>query len=507
MNRSHWQQTATLPHFPSATAARYDVVVIGGGITGLCAAYFLKRAGKKVCVLERDRICFGDTGHTTAHLTQVTDTRLTELVRDFGEDAAQLTWQAGAAAITALEGIARESHISCRFERIPNYLHASLRDGKDETDDLRDEAELARKLGFEAEFLSAAPFVNRPAVRYPDQGRFHPLKFLAGVAQAVEGDGCAVFENSEVTEVSNDPLAVLCGDVRLECDYVVIATHVPLMGKTGYINATLLQTRLNPQSTYVVAAKVPKGSIPDASFYDTSDPYYYLRLDRTPRYDYVIFGGEDHKTGQIENTGERYQRLESLLKGLAPEAEFYGRWSGQVIETNDGLPLMGETSERQFVATGFGGNGMTFGCLAGLMACDAALGKKNPWQDLFSVSRTNIRGGTWDYVKQNSDYPYYIVADRFSRAEGDSFDDVAPGEGKILASDGKRVACSKDDRGNVCAVSAICTHMGCFVHWNQAERTWDCPCHGSRFHPSGEVLAGPAETPLESVEVEATAGA
>jgi Rieske Fe-S protein len=150
---------------------------------------------------------------------------------------------------------------------------------------------------------------------------------------------------------------------------------------------------------------------------------------------------------------------------------------------------------------------MTFGCLAGLMACDAALGKKNPWQDLFSVSRTNIRGGTWDYVKQNSDYPYYIVADRFSRAEGDSFDDVAPGEGKILAIDGKRVACSKDDRGNVCAVSAVCTHMGCFVHWNQAERTWDCPCHGSRFHPSGEVLAGPAETPLESVEVEATAGA
>lgn len=505
MNKSHWQQSP-LPRFPTAnTSARYDVVIIGGGITGLCAAYFLKRAGRKVCLLERDRICYGDTGHTTAHLTQITDTRLTELVRDFGEDAAQLTWQAGAAAITALESVARESNIGCRFERIPNYLHASLRSDKDESGELQEEAELARKLGFSAEFLDSAPLVNRPAVRFPDQGRFHPLKFLGGVAQAVHGDGCAIHENSEVTEVASEPLAVVCGDVRIDCDHVIVATHVPLMGKAGYINATLLQTRLIPQSTYVVAAKVPKGTIPDASFYDTSDPYYYLRIDRTPRYDYVIFGGEDHKTGQIENTNERYQRLEALLKELVPEAEFYARWSGQVIETNDGLPLMGETAERQFVATGFAGNGMTFGCLAGLMASDWVLGKRNPWQDLFSTSRTNIRGGTWDYVKQNAEFPYYMIADRFSKADGTSVEEVAPGEGKILAIDGKRVACSRDKQGNLCAVSAVCTHMGCYVHWNGAEQTWDCPCHGSRFHPSGEVLAGPAETPLESAEVAETA--
>lgn len=507
MHKSHWQQT-TLPKFaPLAQSGKYDVVVIGGGMTGLCAAYFLKMAGKKVCLLERDRLGYGDTGHTTAHLVQVTDSPLTTLVRDFGEDAARLTWQANAAGRNALESIAREARIACRFERVPAYYHAALGKDRDESDDLREEAELARKLGFEAEFVDSAPLVNKPAVCFPNQARFHPYKFLDGLSQLVAGDGCSIHEHSEVTEVTKDPLAVKCGDHTLECDYVVIATHVPLMGKSGFINATLLQARLIPQSTYVVGARVPKGSIPDACFFDTNDPYYYLRIDRTPRYDYAIFGGEDHKTGQIEDTHERYVRLERMLKELVPEAECYLRWSGQVIETNDGLPLIGETAEKQFVATGFAGNGMTFGCLAGLMACDAALGKKNPWRDLFSVNRTNIKGATWDYLKQNSEYPYYMISDRFSKAEGTSPEDVAPGEGKVLALEGKRVACYRDDAGHVSAVSAVCTHMGCFVHWNNAERTWDCPCHGSRFHPSGEVLAGPAETPLETVEVEATAGA
>jgi nitrite reductase/ring-hydroxylating ferredoxin subunit len=170
------------------------------------------------------------------------------------------------------------------------------------------------------------------------------------------------------------------------------------------------------------------------------------------------------------------------------------------VETNDGLPYIGETAERQFVATGFSGNGMTFGTLAAMMACDAVLGRENPWQDLLSVNRKKVRGGTWDYITENFSYPYYLLRDHLKGSEARSPDEVKRGDGKVLKLDGKQVACSRDSKGKLTTVSAVCTHMGCLVHWNNAEKTWDCPCHGSRFATSGNVLAGPAETPLEKIE-------
>jgi glycine/D-amino acid oxidase-like deaminating enzyme/nitrite reductase/ring-hydroxylating ferredoxin subunit len=488
------------PAFPPlAKSLGVDVCVVGGGIAGISAAYFLKRAGKKVCLLERDRLGSGDTGRTTAHLTCVTDVRLTELVKAFGRESATLVWRAGTTAVTAIERIVAEHDIACEFRRVPGFLHAALYGRDDETESLREEAELARQLGFDAEFVAEAPIVNKPGMRISDQAKFRPLEYASTLAHFIDGDGSFVHEHSEVSEVEKKPLAVVANGCKVSCQDIVMATEIPLMGKTGLLRASLLQTKLAGYSSYVVSGLLPSGTLPEISLWDTSDPYYYLRVDREPDGDRVIFGGNDHKTGQVNDTEDCYRRLEKTLSEILPKVEIDHRWSGQVIETNDGLPLIGEESPHQFVATGFNGNGMTFATVAAMVIRDAILKKENPWQELFSVDRKKIRGGTWDYIKENIDFPYYFVADRLKVAKSPNADDVEIGQGKVLKIDGVNVACARDATGRLHRVSAVCTHLGCLVNWNDAEQTWDCPCHGSRFKASGEVLAGPAESLLEPV--------
>jgi Rieske Fe-S protein len=249
-------------------------------------------------------------------------------------------------------------------------------------------------------------------------------------------------------------------------------------------------------STYVLGGRVPSGTIPDALFWDTADPYNYLRLDPRRDFDYVIFGGKDHKTGQANDTEARYRSLETTLTQVLPQIEITHRWSAQVIETPDGLPYIGETSSRQFAATGYAGNGMTFGTLAGMMARDAVLGRRNPWDELFDTGRTKVKGGVWDYIKENVDYPYYLIRDRIVGPDAKTLRAVGRGTGKIVDFKGNTVAAYRSDTGKLTLLSPVCTHLGCHVDWNEAEATWDCPCHGSRFKPTGEVLSGPAESAL-----------
>ena len=363
--------------FPALDRDRsFDVAVIGGGITGVSTAYVLKKVGKKVCLLERKRIGSGDTACTTAHLTYVTDLRIHKLAKTFGEKGAKLVLDAGALAIDTIESNIREAEIKCDFRRVPGFLLGSVQSNKNETKSLSRDAEQARKLGFPARFLDSIPYFNCPGVQFPNQAKFHPLKYISALANAVDGDGSAVFEQTEVSEVLDDPPHVVANHHQLNVDYVVIATHVPLMGKSGMLSATLLQTKIHPYTSYVIGAKLPKNLVPEACIWDTSDPYFYLRIESGDSSDYAIFGGEDHKTGQVENTEECYEKLEAALRQIFPKAKPDRRWSGRVVETTDGLPYIGETAKRQFVATGFSGNGMTFGTLSALMARDAVLGAK-----------------------------------------------------------------------------------------------------------------------------------
>ena len=500
---SYWNDSAALSRYPRLDRnLRVDVVIIGAGITGLTAGYLLTRDGLKVAVLDRMRCAEVDTAHTSAHLTCVTDLRLSELVKRFGEDHARASWDAGLAAIAQIEAIVQDLQIDCGFEWVPGYLHLDPFSEPSERDveRLRREAGVAASLGFDAEFRADVPLVNRPGVEFPGQARFHPRKYLAAVARAIVGGGGQIFEHTTAEEVKDDPLTVVAGGHDITCDYVVVATHNPIVGKAGFLGATLLQTKLALYTSYVVGGRVEKDAVPDAMFWDTGDPYRYLRIDPHPSYDFVLLGGEDHKTGQEEDPNARFAQLENALARLAPRIAVTHRWSGQVIETVDGLPYIGEMAPRQFAATGFSGNGMTFGTLGAMMAADAAKGRRNPWAELFDLNRTKILGGLWDYLKENKDYPYYLIRDRFAGPETRTLRAIPRGVGRIAEVDGKRVAAYRRPDGAVTLLSPVCTHMGCHVVWNTVENTWDCPCHGSRFTPSGQVVSGPAEAPLDKIK-------
>ena len=478
------------------------MLVVGAGITGITAAYLLKRAGLNVALVEKGRCLSGDTSYTTAHLTCVTDTPLSELVKNFGRDHAQATWDAQLAAIDTIDRNVWREQIKCQFEWVPAYLF-NRENASTEPLDLEHEAELAGEMGFDAEFTKSVPLFRRPGVRFENQAKFHPRKYLLALLRLLSSaKGCQIYESTEVEEIDGTPITATTKDGhRIHCEHVLIATHVPIQGKSGLLPATLLQSKLAPYSSYVVGGWVPRGTVSEALFWDNGDPYDYLRVDRRHDHDFVIFGGEDHKTGQVEETSQCFSRLEQRIKHLLPEINVTHRWSGQVIETNDGLPYIGEVAERQFVATGFGGHGMTFGTLSAMMFTDHVTGQANPWTELFDPGRKKIKGGLWDYVKENKDYPYYLIRDRFAGKGGHSLRTIKRGTGEVIDVGGKPAAVYRGLDSQIYVRSAVCTHMGCYVHWNDAERTWDCPCHGSRFKVNGDVLAGPAETPLSPIEV------
>jgi glycine/D-amino acid oxidase-like deaminating enzyme/nitrite reductase/ring-hydroxylating ferredoxin subunit len=497
----YWSATAQIPEYPPLKGdLTVDVAVIGGGITGVTAAYLLRKAGASVALLERHRFAQRDTGHTTAHLTHVTDTRLSELVSDFGRDHAQAVWDAGAAAIERLKENAETEGIACEFSWVPGYLHAPQENVTEkERQALQEDAKLAQELGFDAAFMEKVPFFGTPGVRFANQAKFHPRKYIAGMLHALARAGAHLFEETDGSEIQDEPLTVKTHGHTIKCGHIILATHVPLQGTRGTVSAALLQTKLAPYTTYVASGKIPAGVVPEASFWDTNDPYDYLRIDRHEGYDYAILGGADHKTGQASEPEQRFARMEARLRELFRDVKIEHRWSGQVVETNDGLPFIGEVTDRQFISTGYAGNGTTFGTLGGMMAADYVAGSKNPWSDLFDPSRKKVLGGAWDYIRENKDYPYYFFKDRFTAPGENSLDAVPRGYGKIVQLEGEKVAAFRDEAGQLTVCSAVCPHMGCIVHWNGAEETWDCPCHGSRFEATGEVIAGPAETGLAAV--------
>ncbi len=482
-----------------------DVVVIGGGITGATAAWLLREAGCSVALIDRDLAGQADTGHTTAHLTCVTDARLHELVRDFGEDGARAIWEGGAAAIARIGSIGARVGADCNFRQVEGYLHAPLGDARhaqrrDEIGRLQQDATLATRFGFDAQFVPAIPGHDVPGVRFGAQATFNPGRYLAALLRAIPGPRSHVFEQTAMVEIAQEPRRVLTSTGHaIRCEFVVVATHNPQDGSLGALRASLFQTKLSLYTTYVLGAHLPAGTLPDALFWDTSDPYEYLRVEPRDGHQLVIFGGADTKTGQ-QSDEHAFEMLEKRLAARLPAARVTRRWLGQVIETDDGLPFVGEHAPGEFIATGFAGNGFTFGTLAAMMACETFLGRSTPWDELLRVDRKPFHGGLWRYVRENLDYPRYLLGDRLTSHVHD-LAAVPIGEGRIVSLPQGKCAVYRGEDGHLSVHSAVCTHMKCLVHWNAAATTWDCPCHGSRFSTQGQVLSGPAQQPLPRVEV------
>jgi glycine/D-amino acid oxidase-like deaminating enzyme/nitrite reductase/ring-hydroxylating ferredoxin subunit len=492
--RSLWGDTSSLPEFPPLSGdIKVDVLVVGAGITGLTIAYLLKQAGSRVAVIDLHGVGSGETSHTTAHITLVTDTRLHELASRLGHQQAQAFWGAGQLAMQQIESIVNELAIDCELKRIPGYLFAALgKDAGKEAESLQEDALVANGLGFDAAFIDRDPLFGRPAVRFPNQLKFHPLKYIGAIAKALPGKDCHVFSRTSGSNINSDKHELSTNEGTISYDAVVAATHVPIQGERDTFRAALFQTKLAAYSTYAIEAEVPP--MAESLFWDTNDPYLYLRFDKREGTNSVIIGGEDHKTGQEEDTEKCYRNLQKILEENFPGSKPRHRWSGQVLETPDGLPYIGEVAVHQFVATGFSGNGMTLGTFSAILIRDLITGRSNPWSQLFAPDR-KATVGAWEYVRENKDYPAYFL--RGLMRPPAAMEDVQRGSGGIVQLDGKKRAVYCDENGKQTVLSPICPHMGCVVSWNSAEKTWDCPCHGSRFSATGELIAGPAESSLE----------
>jgi glycine/D-amino acid oxidase-like deaminating enzyme/nitrite reductase/ring-hydroxylating ferredoxin subunit len=473
-----------------------DVCVVGGGITGLTAARLAQRDGRSVVVVDAGRIAAQDSGHTTAHLTEMLDHGYATLRTHFGATGALMAAVSSRVAIETIERIAAEERIACRLSRVTGWRWA---DSEDELDDLREELDAMQQSGLRASFARETPLPWRVAgaIRVEEQAQFHPREYLLGLADGVAGAGGLLFEGTRAVKIEEgERCAVVTERGVVRCRHVVVATHHPVSSKFA------LHTKIAPYRTYAVAARVPSLPRPGL-YYDSEDPYHYVRTQDTSSGTFLVVGGEDHKVGHEDETHARFDALERWTRERFQGAEIAYRWSGQVIEPADGLPFIGRAplSSRVFVATGFSGTGMTFGTVAGIVIADEIAGRDNPFAKLYDATRVKPLAQARRYVAENVDFPATLAKDRVDRGQVASPADVPLGEGRLVRVGGKMVACHRTAAGELRAVSAVCTHLGCHVHWNGAERSWDCPCHGSRFDTAGRVLNGPAVRALEPVDV------
>ncbi len=497
-NDSLWREAA-LPEFPPLAAdAVTDVLIVGGGVFGLTTAFLLRETGRRVILIERHRVAGGDTGNTTAHLTNVTDVRPRELLRRWDSSDARRVWEAGSAAILQIrENDAITGHYA-EVRELPGFLFDSLDPaGDDEESKLDEEFEAAIALGGDmVSMVNGVPPFNRRAVRFGEQATFHPVKYLAALAESAVRCGVQFYGQTPATDFDAASQSVKAGGHTIHCEQLIVATHYPLAGFAGTAPGLLFQTKVAAYSSYVIGARIPTGTVAPGIYWDSGDPYLYLRIDGGADHDYAILGGADHKTGQADDNSSAIEALKSKLMGWMPSAEIDRSWSGQVMESLDGLPYIGSNAERQFVATGFAGNGMTFGTVAAMMARDFVLQTPNSWSDLFDPKRKRV-GTLGAYVAENKDFPLHLVGDRIGASGSDTTSSVAPGQGLVIASDHGLRAVHRTLTGELHSRSAICPHLGCIVQWNEVATTWDCPCHGSRFSADGCVLSAPAMRDLD----------
>ena len=494
--RSPWMGLPMPECPPLRNDCRTDVCVIGAGIAGLSAAYLLTRKGRSVMVIDDGPIGGGMTSRTTAHLMSAIDDRYREIERLHGEDGARMAAQSHAAAIDAIEAIVQQEGIDCGFVRLDGYLF--LPPGGDPAG-LREEFDAARRAGLEVAWAERAPMPGIDTgrcLRFPRQGQFHPLRYLSGLAHAIVRAGGSVHCGVHAAEIEGGeaPRVHTASGWRIDCNEIVVATNTPVSDRVA------IHTKQAPYTSYVVALRVPRGSVQSALFWDTLDDYHYVRLD-APDGELLLVGGEDHKTGQAADAARRWDSLEAWARERFPMArERALQWSGQVMETHDGLAFIGRDpgEEHVYVATGDSGMGMTHGTIAAIVIADMVNGVDVPWARLYDPKRVTVRSaGTFARENANVAAQY---ADWLLPGEVDSAEEIAAGSGAVVRRGMRKIAIYRDPAGELHERSARCTHLGCVVRWNPAEDTWDCKCHGSRFDAYGHVMNGPANADLEAVD-------
>jgi glycine/D-amino acid oxidase-like deaminating enzyme/nitrite reductase/ring-hydroxylating ferredoxin subunit len=499
--KSIWYSSVVSPSRPSLTDhLTTDVCVVGGGIAGLTVAYTLARAGTRVVVVELDQIGSGESGRTTAHLSNELDDRYLALEKAHGVETSRLAAESHSAAIDRIEQIAREEQIDCDFARLDGYLFLG---GDDSESLLDDELAAAQRAGLtDATKVTSVPgFKSGPALKFPRQGRFHVLKYLSGLAHAIERHGGQIYCESKVEKIEGGSPAMVTttSGVTVAADDVVVCTNSPIS------DMTVTHMKMAPYRSFVVALAVPKGSVPDALYWDTLDVYHYVRLQPLDdARDALIVGGEDFKTAHEDDAGERFQALERWARERWPMAgERSTQWSGQVLETADYLAFIGPNPDGAphiWLATGDSGMGMTHGTIAGILLPTLLKGKQHPWAKIYDPKRVPLHSTELlTMAKENADVAAQF-RDYLTPGQVSDVSDIPPGEGRVVRRGLQKIAAYKDDAGVIHERSAKCTHLGCIVDWNTAEKSWDCPCHGSRFDAKGKVVSGPAIADLAELE-------
>lgn len=478
-----------------------DVCVVGAGIAGLSTAYMLACEGKSVIILNEGRIGSDETGRTTSHLSNALDDRYCELERLHGIDRTRLVAESRTAAIDAIEAIIQAEHIQCDFERVDGFLFAPSTSNREQ---LEKEKEAAERAGLVVEWESRAPiqdFDTGPCLRFPRQAQLHLMNYLHGLAQAFGRLGGRIFTGTRVQEVEAGSPAIvqtaLGPEVRTNA--VVVATDVPALEPYGLYTPKALYR------TYAIAVPVPRGSVARALYWETSDRCHYVRLGsseaRSPD-DLLIVGGEDHQATYMDESDEHFKRLEAWTRERFPQVHAVEcRWSGQVTGPVDGLALIGRHPlgrENVYIACGDSGHDMTHGIIAGMVLKDLICGRSHRWAPLYDPSRLTVRA-FYELTKENIDAGSQS-ADCRKEVDVDSIERIAPGQGATILNGWTKLAVYRDEYGAYHRRSAVCPHLGGIVSWNSSQKSWDCPCHGSRFDPYGTVIHGPANSNLETPE-------
>ena len=499
MNQSYWiESTPATGYEPAPAELDADVAVLGGGIAGLNAAAALQAAGRSVVVVEAARILEGVTGNTTAKVTSSHGRIYDHLEKQFGPEKARLYADSQQAAIEHVARVVESGGVDCDFARTESYIYT---EDSSALESLEQEVEAAARAGLPVSFVREVPlpYGVAGAIRYDGQARFHPRKYLLHVAQGIVRDGGRIMEETVALDVDEgDPCTVTTNRGVIRARDVVVATHIP------FLDRGLFFARQFPVRDYVVAARMSREEAPDGMFLSTESPTHSVRVTEDGDAMLLIVGGEGHTTGREEDGDRRYERLEAWTRDRFGVTELTHRWSTQDYTSADRVPFVGRFhagAKRLWVATAFGAWGMTNGVMSGLLLADLITGTENPWADVYDPVRVGPKTTSVPkLVKENVAVGKHLVGGYLSPGDVSSADELEPGEAAVIRHGLTKRATYRDDDGVLHEVSAKCTHMGCIVGWNPGEKSWDCPCHGSRFDVDGNVLQGPAVTPLEPVQ-------